>query len=70
MKRWGFHGQPATHGNTKSHRRGGCIGSGAGRAIVIKGTKMPGHMGNRWRVIRGYEVIIMNYLLIFPNTVE
>ena len=35
VKRYGFHGGPNTHGNTK-HRRPGSI---------IKGKKMPGHYG-------------------------
>lgn len=56
MKRWGFKGMPATHGVTKTHRRPGNIGSGGGKARVMPGTKMPGHMGNRWRVLRGVRV--------------
>lgn len=47
MKKWGFKGMPATHGVTKSHRRGGCIAGGAGKARVYPGKKMPGNMGNR-----------------------
>jgi large subunit ribosomal protein L3 len=44
MKRWNFKGQPASHGNTKHHRAPGSIaGRGVGR--VIKGKKMPGHLG-------------------------
>lgn len=57
MKRWGFKGMPASHGVTKTHRRGGNIGSGGQKARVMPGTKMPGHMGNRWRIIRGVKVI-------------
>ncbi|KAI5736896.1 hypothetical protein M8J76_008236 [Diaphorina citri] len=60
MKRWGFKGMPATHGVTKSHRRGGCIASGAGKARVYPGKKMPGHMGNRWRIAKGTEVLRIN----------
>lgn len=48
---------PASHGVTKSHRRGGNIGSGGTKARVMPGTKMPGHMGNRYRIIRGIQVI-------------
>lgn len=70
MKRWGFAGQPATHGQTKTHRRPGCIGHGAGKANVLPGKKMPGHMGNRHRFLRGLRVCeilnIKNYVkLIF-----
>ena len=45
VKRWGFHGGPNTHGNTK-HRRPGSIGPGTDPSRVIKGKKMPGHYGN------------------------
>jgi large subunit ribosomal protein L3 len=44
VKRWGFHGGPNTHGNTK-HRRPGSIGPGTDPSRVIKGKKMPGHFG-------------------------
>lgn len=56
MKRWGFHGMPASHGVTKTHRRPGNIGSGGTKARVMPGTKMPGHMGNRWRILKGVRV--------------
>lgn len=59
MKRWGFHGMPATHGVTKTHRRGGNIGSGGRKARVMPGTKMPGWMGNRYRHLRGVRVSIL-----------
>jgi large subunit ribosomal protein L3 len=45
VKRYGFHGGPNTHGNTK-HRRPGSIGPGTDPSRVIKGTKMPGHYGS------------------------
>ncbi|XP_011176129.1 39S ribosomal protein L3, mitochondrial [Solenopsis invicta] len=60
MKRWGFHGQPASHGQTKTHRRPGNIGSGGTKARVMPGTKMPGHMGNRWRILRGVRILRIN----------
>lgn len=56
MKRWGFKGMPASHGVTKSHRRGGTIGSGGEKARVIAGQKMPGHMGREKRILRGLKV--------------
>ncbi|XP_036188518.1 39S ribosomal protein L3, mitochondrial isoform X3 [Myotis myotis] len=37
MKRWGFKGQPATHGQTKTHRRPGAISTG------IKDSKLPAY---------------------------
>ncbi|XP_015423597.1 PREDICTED: 39S ribosomal protein L3, mitochondrial isoform X2 [Myotis davidii] len=55
MKRWGFKGQPATHGQTKTHRRPGAISTGD-VARVWPGTKMPGKMGNRDRTEFGLKI--------------
>lgn len=60
MKRWGFHGMPATHGVTKSHRRPGCIGSGCAKARVWPGQKMPGHMGGDNCGARGLTIVRIN----------
>lgn len=60
MKRHGFKGMPASHGVTKTHRRGGNIGSGGAKARVWPGTKMPGHMGNRYRILRGLKIWRIN----------
>ncbi|RZF41065.1 hypothetical protein LSTR_LSTR002697 [Laodelphax striatellus] len=60
MKRWGFKGLRATHGVTKSHRRGGCIGGGSKKAGVWKGKKMPGLMGNRMRILKGLKIWRIN----------
>jgi large subunit ribosomal protein L3 len=46
IKRWNFSGGKDTHGCT-SHRVPGSIGSSAYPSRVIKGKKLPGHMGNR-----------------------
>jgi len=50
MKRWGFGGQPASHGTERKHRSPGSIGSRAaerGRSGCIKkGKRMAGHMGH------------------------
>jgi large subunit ribosomal protein L3 len=46
MKRWGFHGSPASHGVKDTHRSPGSIGAqGYGR--VIPGKKMAGRYGNK-----------------------
>ncbi|KAJ9594839.1 hypothetical protein L9F63_013876, partial [Diploptera punctata] len=58
--RWGFKGMPASHGVTKTHRRPGNIGSGGEKARVWPGQKMPGHMGNRFRVLKGLKGRIVN----------
>ncbi|XP_017786036.1 PREDICTED: 39S ribosomal protein L3, mitochondrial [Nicrophorus vespilloides] len=60
MKRHGFKGMPASHGVTKTHRRGGNIGGGGEKARVWPGTKMPGHMGNRYRVLKGLKIWRIN----------
>ena len=51
---------PASHGVTKTHRRGGNIGGGGEKGRVWPGTKMPGHMGNRYRYLRGLKVLRIN----------
>ena len=58
MKRWGFGGGPASHGCSKRHRSPGSIGMAAtpDRAVV-KGKKMPGHMGHRSRTVRNLRVV-------------
>lgn len=56
MKRWGFSGQDATHG-TQGKRVPGSIGMSAWPARVVRGKKMPGHMGNKRIMVKGLEVI-------------
>jgi large subunit ribosomal protein L3 len=46
MKRHNFKGQPASHGNNKSHRKPGAVGSCSFPARVFKGQRMAGHMGH------------------------
>ncbi len=46
VHRYHFHGGPATHGNTR-HRKPGSIAPGTDPSRVIKGKRMPGHMGAR-----------------------
>ena len=47
MKRWGFRGGPATHGQSDRQRSVGSIGATSGTSKVFKGKKMPGRMGNK-----------------------
>merc|ERR1712080_789 len=47
MKRWGMKGQPATHGQSKTHRKMGATGGVRGR--IYPGKKMAGHVGGKWR---------------------
>lgn len=44
MKRYNWSGQPKTHGSMM-HRRTGSIGASATPSRVLKGKKLPGHMG-------------------------
>ncbi len=46
VKRHGFGGGPNTHGNTR-HRKPGSIAPGTDPSRIIKGKRMPGHMGAR-----------------------
>jgi large subunit ribosomal protein L3 len=47
MKRHGFGGQEASHGNSKNHRTLGSAGPSQGSGSrVLPGKKMPGRMGN------------------------
>ena len=56
VKRWGFHGGPATHGS-KSSREVGSIGQCATPAKVWKNRKMPGQTGNRKKTVKNLEVV-------------
>ena len=46
MKRWGFTGQPRTHGTHEYQRHPGSIGCRTWPGRVIKGRKMGGHHGD------------------------
>ena len=56
VKRYGFAGGPASHGSM-FHRRGGSYGMCQWPGHVIKGKKMPGHMGNVQRTVQNLEII-------------
>ncbi len=56
MKRWGWSGQPLSHGST-THRRIGSSGASTYPARVIKGHRMPGHMGARWKTVRNLKIL-------------
>jgi large subunit ribosomal protein L3 len=55
IKRHGFGGGRATHGSM-FHRAPGSIGQSAYPSRVLKGTKMPGQMGNARVTVRGVDV--------------
>ncbi len=56
VKRHGFGGGPATHGNTR-HRKPGSISPGTDPSRVIKGKRMPGHMGAARHTELGLTVV-------------
>jgi large subunit ribosomal protein L3 len=68
MKRHGFAGQGASHGNQAAHRRVGGIGACATPGRVFKGTRMAGRMGNERVTLQNLKVakldVESNLLLI------
>lgn len=56
VKRHGFGGGRASHGATRIHRAPGSIGAGTNPSRVIKGKRMPGHMGDVQQTIRNLQV--------------
>ena len=57
VKRWNFHMQDATHGNSLSHRAPGSIGQNQTPGRVFKGKKMAGHLGARRVTAQNLEVV-------------
>jgi large subunit ribosomal protein L3 len=57
VKRYNFHMQDATHGNSLAHRAPGSIGQNQSPGRVFKGKKMSGHMGNVMRTAQNLEVV-------------
>jgi large subunit ribosomal protein L3 len=60
MKRHNFKGQPASHGNHKSHRAPGSIGACATPARVFKGMKMAGRMGGERVTTLNLEIVAVD----------
>ena len=56
IKRWGQRRGPMSHGS-HFHRHSGSIGQCAYPARVIKGVKMPGHMGNERVTVKNLSVV-------------
>jgi len=57
VKRHGFRGGDRTHGAKGWHRRSGAIGQRLFPGTVMRGMRMPGHMGQVRRTIQNLEVI-------------
>ena len=56
VKRWGFHGGKDTHGSM-FHRAPGSIGASAFPSRVVKGKRLPGHMGTQRVTVKNLTVI-------------
>ena len=72
IKRWGFKGGKRTHGQSDRERAPGSIGSGTTPGRVLKGKKMPGHMGNVNRTIKKLKVVdvdINNEVILVSGSV-
>jgi large subunit ribosomal protein L3 len=57
VKRHHFRGGDSTHGAKGWHRRSGAIGQRLFPGTVMRGMKMPGHMGQVRRTVQNLEVI-------------
>ena len=58
MKKWGWKGQPASHGNSKTHRAMGSSGASQGSGSrVHPGKKMPGRMGGQQVTTQNVKVL-------------
>lgn len=58
MKRHNFSGQPASHGNSKTHRAMGSAGASQGSGSrVLPGKRMPGRMGGNQVTIQNVKVL-------------
>ncbi|MCX7784909.1 MAG: 50S ribosomal protein L3 [candidate division WOR-3 bacterium] len=56
MKRWGWHGGPASHGSM-SHRRIGSLGSGSSPGHPWRGRNLPGHYGMEKVTIKNLKIV-------------
>jgi large subunit ribosomal protein L3 len=61
MKRHGWAGQPASHGNSLAHRAMGSAGGSQGSGSrVIPGKKMAGRMGGQQHTVQNLEVVYVD----------
>lgn len=71
MKRWGWHGGPASHGSM-SHRRIGSVGSNTFPGRPWRGRTLPGQYGNERVTIKNLKVVkvdVDNNLLFVKGAV-
>ena len=56
VKRYNFHGKNMTHGTHESFRGTRSIGQCASPSRVVRGKKMPGHMGNKKVTVKNLTI--------------
>ncbi len=59
MKRWGLHRGPMSHGSGY-HRGSGSMGACSSPGRVMKGKKLPGHMGVETVTVQNLEIVKVN----------
>jgi len=60
IRRHAFNGPPASHGHTMG-RKPGALSFMRSRGRVIKGKRLPGHMGDDLRMMRNLEIIKIDH---------
>ncbi len=60
VKRHGFRGGPKTHGQSDRQRAPGSRGAGSTPGRVFKGSRGPGHMGNRRVTAQHLKVVFLD----------
>jgi len=61
MKRWGFTGQPASHGVSLTHRSMGSAGGSQGSGSrVHPGKRMAGNMGGEQHTVQNLKVLMVD----------
>ena len=71
MKRWGLHRGPMAHGSGY-HRGSGSMGACSNPGRVMKGKKLPGHMGVARVTVQNLEVVkvdVENNLILLKGAV-
>lgn len=57
IKRWNGHSLRATHGSGPVHRHAGSMGACSDPSRIMKGKKMPGHLGMERVTVQNLEVV-------------
>lgn len=60
MKRWNMRGLRASHGVSLTHRSGGSTGQRQDPGRVMKGKKMPGHMGAKKVTMQNLKIVFVD----------